>query len=384
MRAPTSTSPYAVSDNSVIAQNLASDMVQNQQRLYNLFSSYSNYTMFSNEGWAADTSQYDSLESVHDGVHSALGGQNGHMTIVPFSAFDPLFFLHHCMIDRLLAMWQGMYPNSWVQPNMARVNSYTTTVGQMLNSSSALTPFYASSNGTFWDSDMLRDTRVLGYTYPELQSISLLNTTSVAKGRSSLAAAINKLYGGYSSNALVTSSHSSGGQSSSRFRSRSRYNIGPRSKTLPVDKIVNGTRYREWIANIRVERQGLGGPGSIILSLNDSKQIGTMGVFASPPAMAGLMQMAPGAQLISSTISLTHTLVEELTSDTISCLDPAVVGPYLENHLLVSVIRGDGTKMEPANVPGLSITIISALVEGTTSDQDLPTWSSPDFMLDFI
>lgn len=362
-------------------------MIQNKQRLYNLFSNYDNYTIFSNEGWAADTSQYDSLESVHDSVHSTLGGPNGHMTIVPFSAFDPLFFLHHCMIDRLFAMWQGMYPNSWVQPNMARVNSYTTTVGQMLNSSSALTPFYASSNGTFWNSDMLRDTRVLGYTYPEIQSISLSNATSVAMGRSSLVAAINKLYGGYSSNTLVASSRSSGGrrdQGSSRFKSRPRYNIGPRSKNLPVDKIINGTQYREWIANIRVDRQGLGGPGSIILSLNDSTQIGTMGVFASPPSIAGLMQMAPGAQLIASTIPLTNVLIEELTSGAISCLDPDVVGPYLENHLLVSVIKGDGIKLDPADVPGLSITIISALVEGTTSDEHLPIWSSPDFMLKYL
>lgn len=388
MRSPTSRNPDAVSNNTEVNQDLVNHIAQNQQRLYNLFSNYDNYTIFSNEGWAADTSQYDSLESLHDNIHAMLGGSAGHMTIVPFSAPDPLFFLHHCMIDRLLALWQALYPNSWVEPNMARVNSYTTSVGDMLDSSSALTPFFASSNGTFWDSDMLRDPAALGYTYPELQGISLSDPTSVAAGRSSVAAAITKLYGSYSSNRLVTGSKASRGgkrHESSRFRSRSRYKVGTRSSILPVDKIVsNGTQYREWIANIRVERQGLGGPGSIALSLDDGTHIGTMGVFASPPSIASFMQMAPGAQLIASCVPLTNFLIDELANGNITCLDPDIVAPYLEKHLLATVTKGDGTLVDPVTVPGLNITIISSLVEGTSSDTHLPTWGSPDFMLEYM
>lgn len=387
MRSPTSFNTTAVSNNSAVNENLVTHMVTNQQRLYNLYSNYGNYTMFSNEGWAADTSQYDSLEALHDNIHAMLGGSAGHMTIVPFSAFDPLFFLHHCMVDRVLAIWQGFYPNSWVEPNMARVNSYTTSVGEWLNSSSPLTPFYASSDGTFWNSDMLRDPIALGYTYPELVGISLTNKTSVAAGRSKLAAAVTKLYGAYSSNRLVTSSSSSTGHKShgsSRFKSRPRYNIGPRSFVLPVDKIIsNGTQYREWIANIRVAKQGLDGPFKIFLSLNDGTFIGSMGIFGSPPSIANMMQMAPGAELIASTVPLTNTLIDELADGTISSLDPQVVGPYLETHMLVSVTKGDGTIVDPADVPGLNVTIISSLVEGTSSDEHLPKWGEPDFMLEY-
>lgn len=386
MRSPTSKDPDAASNNTEVNQDLLNHIAQNQQRLYNLFSNYDNYTIFSNEGWAADTSQYDSLESLHDNVHAMLGGSAGHMTIVPFSGFEPAFFLHHCMIDRLLALWQALYPNSWVEPNMARVNSYTTSVGDMLTASSALTPFFASSNGTFWNSDMLRDPAVLGYTYPELQGISLSNATSVAAGRASVAAAITNLYGSFSSNRLVASSQGSGGaktNESSHFRNSSRHiNMGARSSAvLPVDKIVsNGTQYREWIANIRVEKQGLGGPGSIALSLRDGTHIGTMGVFASPPSLASLMQMAPGAQLIASCVPLTNFLTGELAGGEITCLDPEVVGPYLADRLVVTVTKGDGTLVDPATVPGLNITIVSSLVEGTSTDGHLPTWGSPDFM----
>jgi len=43
------------------------------------------------------------VESVHDNVHVWVGGS---MNEVPIAAFDPLFWAHHCMIDRLWYLWQ--------------------------------------------------------------------------------------------------------------------------------------------------------------------------------------------------------------------------------------------------------------------------------------
>lgn len=54
---------------------------------------------------------YDSIESVHDQIHG-LAGSGGHMSYIEYSAFDPIFFLHHAMIDRCFAMWQALNPNS--------------------------------------------------------------------------------------------------------------------------------------------------------------------------------------------------------------------------------------------------------------------------------
>lgn len=362
-------------------------MVQNQQRLYNLFSSYSNYTIVSNEGWADDTSQYDSFESIHDNVHAMLGGSNGHMTIVPFSAFDPLFFLHHCMVDRLYALWQMLYPESWVAPEVARTNSYTTSVGQVLDASSPLTPFYASSNGTFWNSDMLRDPTVLGYTYPEMAGISLSNMSSVLAGRSRVVSSINQLYGQYSVNRLSLSSERTNDSHSHRSHHRNRFaEIRRQSSTsLPVDGIISAEGiYREWVANIRVQKQGLDGPFSVNLDLADGCHVGTMGVFASPPAFASLVQMAPGAQYIASTIPLTKVLVDKVSDGTIACMSPDDVGDYLSRNLQVSAITSDGTEVRPEDVPGLSIKIISAVVQATTSEEHLPTWENADYELDLI
>ena len=28
--------------------------------------------------------------------------------------FDPLFYIHHCSIDRILAFWEAVYPDYWM------------------------------------------------------------------------------------------------------------------------------------------------------------------------------------------------------------------------------------------------------------------------------
>ena len=43
---------------------------------------------------------------MHNGLHSWIGGATGQMSDPRFSPFDPIFYLHHCNIDRLWAMWQ--------------------------------------------------------------------------------------------------------------------------------------------------------------------------------------------------------------------------------------------------------------------------------------
>lgn len=43
------------------------------------------------------------LESVHNGVHVWVGGA---MSVVPIAAYDPIFWAHHSMVDRLWFLWQ--------------------------------------------------------------------------------------------------------------------------------------------------------------------------------------------------------------------------------------------------------------------------------------
>ena len=43
------------------------------------------------------------LEGIHDGVHGWTGGSMGY---IPIAAYDPVFWAHHCMIDRVWYLWQ--------------------------------------------------------------------------------------------------------------------------------------------------------------------------------------------------------------------------------------------------------------------------------------
>jgi tyrosinase len=47
------------------------------------------------------------LEGIHNQVHMWVGGT---MTNIETAAYDPLFWAHHCMIDRLWYLWQLDHP----------------------------------------------------------------------------------------------------------------------------------------------------------------------------------------------------------------------------------------------------------------------------------
>jgi len=53
----------------------------------------------------------DRIESVHDQVHVWVGGD---MSDVTAAAFDPIFFAHHCMVDRLWYLWQVRHGNGGI------------------------------------------------------------------------------------------------------------------------------------------------------------------------------------------------------------------------------------------------------------------------------
>jgi tyrosinase len=40
------------------------------------------------------------------------------------SGFDPTFWLHHANVDRLFAMWQAVYPESYIVPTVNTYGSY--------------------------------------------------------------------------------------------------------------------------------------------------------------------------------------------------------------------------------------------------------------------
>jgi len=53
---------------------------------------------------------YIPLETPHNSLHDIIGGDGGNMSDISISAFDPIFWLHHCNMDRHFYTW--LYTNT--------------------------------------------------------------------------------------------------------------------------------------------------------------------------------------------------------------------------------------------------------------------------------
>jgi hypothetical protein len=75
-------------------------------KTYETFSSYP--VGYKKTGVVSD---YVALETPHNTIHDVIGGDNGNMAYINISAFDPLFWLHHCNMDRHFYTW--LYNNTY-------------------------------------------------------------------------------------------------------------------------------------------------------------------------------------------------------------------------------------------------------------------------------
>ncbi|KAL4916116.1 hypothetical protein BDW62DRAFT_212143 [Aspergillus aurantiobrunneus] len=124
-------------------------------------------------------SEYLSLEMIHNNIHNWTGGADpkaqGHMSDVPVAAFDPIFFLHHCNVDRLLAIWQFLNPGTWfdepLPPHGHDANGDPIPGPPYCpdpKPEDPLPPFHINKKGEYYSSNAVRYTEPLGYTYPDL------------------------------------------------------------------------------------------------------------------------------------------------------------------------------------------------------------------------
>ncbi len=137
-----------------------------------------------------------SFENQHNEIHVAVGGIHpvGHLADFPYSGFDPVFMLHHCAIDRHIALWQAIHYNvsMFRTTYTSEVGAYATSPGTNISADSPLKPFHADGTGRFHTSSSVRDVRALGYTYPELVGQHGMTPEQLRKQVSS---AITTLYG---------------------------------------------------------------------------------------------------------------------------------------------------------------------------------------------
>lgn len=134
----------------------------------------SNYDSFSNED-----SGSRSIELPHDFIHASVGSAQyfipnrreaekfslatGDIANVPLAAYDPIFFFHHCFIDRVFWEWQVRHKATKILPMSGDKNYNLLT---------PLRPFTKNSSEFFTSAD-LADIQLLGYNYPIFEKTEL-------------------------------------------------------------------------------------------------------------------------------------------------------------------------------------------------------------------
>jgi tyrosinase len=75
------------------------------------------------------------LEQVHDQVHVWVGGT---VAEIPYAAYDPIFWAHHAMIDRLWRLWQLRHPTAGVPGSLLSMalRPFPITVADTLSTTS--------------------------------------------------------------------------------------------------------------------------------------------------------------------------------------------------------------------------------------------------------
>lgn len=295
--------------------------------------------------------EQDSLEAIHDQIHGLVGG-GGHMSFTDYAGFDPIFFLHHTMVDRCLDMWQALHPDTFVRPIAATLSTFTSSAGQIQSADTPLTPFYKDMNGNFWTSNDVRDTRALGYSYPETA-----NTNGISV-QENVVRTINRLYGP-NAQAITT------------------------SEVSAHDLSASGD-YREWVANIQMQKFVLNAPFTIYVFLGPISTEPKS--WSSDPNLAGLHTTfvrsmrsdnkcdCGSSQLVTAAIPLTNRLMKMVGQGELNSLSPEEVAPWLEENLNYRLSLMNGSQVFAGSVPSLKVSIASAAVSLPVEHSDLPLW----------
>ncbi|KIJ48608.1 hypothetical protein M422DRAFT_247459 [Sphaerobolus stellatus SS14] len=113
-------------------------LVLNTQRLYSL----TTWTEF-----RTGSGSTSGLESIHGTVHVRAGGPNGNMSLVSVASFDPIFYLHHAQIDRVIELWYRIH-RTWTADR------------------TGLAPFRQSLSNYWASPNIIDSTQVFNYSYP--------------------------------------------------------------------------------------------------------------------------------------------------------------------------------------------------------------------------
>ncbi|KAF2166719.1 hypothetical protein M409DRAFT_54512 [Zasmidium cellare ATCC 36951] len=349
-------------------------------QIYQLFTNCHDYLHFSNDDAGSSSAGCSlSLESIHNTIHSTAGGTGqgsvsaGHMFYLPTAAFDPLFWLHHCNVDRLFAMWQTLNPDKYGAQQVAPHSTWTIAQGSTQGPSSPLTPFYKNTNGQFWTTNDVRDwANTFKYTYPEYSNSD--------GSKASITNYINGLYGP-NGNKVAGSSKREAALLDNLNLDVLKDVPDALADALPSNPLAaaNGTLF-QYFANVQSPRYALGGSYQIFVFnglptsedpmtwIFDKNLIGPIGVVAQEG-------MEDSKLITSNQIVLTRALQGLVDGGALSAMTEAIVAPFLTKNLQWRILGPKGNSIDPGTVEGFVVSIFASTASQPSSASVLPEFS---------
>ncbi|KAF1973430.1 Di-copper centre-containing protein [Bimuria novae-zelandiae CBS 107.79] len=354
-----------------------------RQRVFALFASGQPWGRASTAAFGVKTirSNADSFESIHDDIHGQVGGVDGHMAYLDVAAFDPFFWLHHTNIDRLLTMYQMVVPNTYVIPGRVNRDMAQWDAGQLTDANTPLVPFLKNSRSAYSSNDV-KETRVLGYYYPETAS----------RSRQEVIRAVNRLYGqgerpmwkrdgedaapiypgrpfkagDYDTVLSVVGDkfgmpgsyqvHCFLGAQPSNGTAPSHLPTGMINGTAPTVKPINGTT----------------GNGTSNFEYGfDSTYVGSHTFLGGSVAGSG---NGTAPTLVEGSIPITAALQEKEANGELASLHPDHVEPYIKENLSYKIVGPNGQEFAPEDIPNFHVQVKSCEVQPSASEDELPEY----------
>ncbi|KAK1989068.1 hypothetical protein LZ30DRAFT_808174 [Colletotrichum cereale] len=294
-----------------------------KERVYNVFvraSSFDEMVSAQNQG--------ANFEGPHGEVHVAAAcGQD--LAFLSISAFEPLFWLHHANVDRLVAFWQALhFENATMHFSYASDAMFATPAGTTVTPQYPIWPF-VGSGGEPLTSESVTHVRGWGYTYAPMRFWDQApGETKMAVSRT-----VNALYGP---------------REQQQWQRRYLFRWLRRRKGMPK---------REYFAKVEVERSELELPCQVQLFLK--------GKLAGSFTLLDMPKQGKSHDEIPLSRGVEAVGVSGLSTKSVL----RVIGDELE----VVINKLDGTTQSLARVPSLKIEVEGLDVVPPDSLNDLPT-----------
>ncbi|KAF2765725.1 tyrosinase precursor, Monophenol monooxygenase [Teratosphaeria nubilosa] len=385
MRYPSSGDANAASDMQRLIDGFESIRPNLQDQLYQMFSTCQDFqSMGSNQKDSSSPQCANSLESIHNTVHMFTGGpkgqgrSTGHMGWLPTAAFDAIFWLHHSNTDRLTALWQSQWPDSWTGSQAAAQSTWTVKQGEIVDENHPLKPFYKDDKGNFWTGADIRNwSATFKYTYPEFSNSD--------GSKEAIAKYINDFYG---PGATGTAGHYKtkrdflGVDVDPTKFNKAAFNVSgtihASIETAEALVAVNGSRY-QYVANVQLPRFALDGPYNIYLFNGAPKSPSPFDWVTDANLVGVVSNLAPAGSdhdlITTGSIPLTRTLQNVVGEGMLGSLMEDITVPWLVQNLQWKIVSVNGTMVDPATLKGFKVSVFSTTSSQPGSLDELPQWS---------